>query len=142
MSVRAIDNNGDWIYGIGRSAYISGKAQVAQSIQTRLLSFLGDCFFDMGAGIDWFNELGSKDQIGLNLAISAVILNTGFVTSINEISVSLDSKRNFRLQYTVNTSFGVVSNTIITAQTVSGNALLTESGSIFITENGTVIITE
>lgn len=111
MSVRALDVNGDWIYGIGRSAFITRNAEVAQSIKTRLLCFLGDCFFDQGAGIDWLNELGSKDQIGLNLAISAVILNTQYVTGVRQLSVDLNHvTRIFTLRYTVQTTYSVFSD--------------------------------
>lgn len=110
MSVRALDANGDWIYGTGANAYLTGNAEVAQAIQTRLLSFLGDCFFDVGAGIDWFGFLGGKDQIGLNLAISAVILNTANVTGIRQLSVSLnDNTRIFSVQYQVQTTYSVLS---------------------------------
>lgn len=111
MSVRALDSNGDWVYGIGKNAYLTGNAEVAQNIQTRLLSFLGDCFFDLGAGIDWFNYLGSKNQIGLNLAISAVILNTANVTGINQLFVILnDDTRIFTVSYQVQTTFSVLSS--------------------------------
>jgi hypothetical protein len=112
MTVRALDSNGDWIFGIGKNAYLSGNAEVAQAIQTRLLSFLGDCFFDVGAGIDWFSYLGGKDQIGLNLAISAVILNTANVTGIRQLLVNLDDvTRKFTVQYQVQTTYSVLSGT-------------------------------
>ena len=111
MSVRAIDVDGDWIYGIGRSAYLVRNAEVAQSIKTRLLEFLGDCFFNLNAGIDWLTFLGGKDEIGLNLAISAVILNTTNVTGILELSVNLnDTTRVFTANYRVQTTFSVLSS--------------------------------
>ena len=111
MSIRALDTNGDWIYGIGANAYLTGNAEIAESIQTRLLSFLGDCFFDVGAGIDWFGYLGGKDQIGLNLAISAVILNTANVTGIRQLTVSLDDvTRKFQVSYQVQTTYSVLSS--------------------------------
>ncbi len=111
MSIRALDSNGDWVYGIGLSAYLTGNSEVAESIRTRLLSFLGDCFFDLGAGIDWFGFLGSKNQIGLNLAISSVILNTPNVTGIKQISVNLnDATRLFSVAYQVQTTYSVLSS--------------------------------
>jgi hypothetical protein len=91
---------------------LTGNAAVAESIQTRCLSFLGDCFFDMGAGIDLFNFIGSKNQIGLNLAISATILNTPNVTGILELDMDLnDATRVFSVSYSVQTTFSVLSGT-------------------------------
>lgn len=109
MSVRALDATGDWIFGIGTSAYVTGNAEVAQNIQTRVLSFLGDCFFDLGAGINWFGYLGNKNQIGLNLAVSAVILNTANVTGIKQLSVVLnETTRVFSVSYQVLTTYSTL----------------------------------
>jgi hypothetical protein len=57
-------------------------------------------FFDLGAGIDWFNLLGAKDQVALNLSISAVILNTLNVTGILQLSASLSANRIFTVSNT------------------------------------------
>lgn len=111
MRVRALDGAGDWTYGKGKNDYLTRNPAVAQSIQTRLFSFLGDCFFDLGAGIDWFTFLGGKDQIGLNLAVSAIILNTQDVTGIRQLSIDLQpSNRKLTIQYRVQTTFSVLSN--------------------------------
>jgi hypothetical protein len=67
--VRQIDDDGDWLFGKGQNDYVRANTSVVQNINTRLGSFLGDCFFDLGAGIDWFNLLGTKDQVALNLSI-------------------------------------------------------------------------
>lgn len=111
MIVRAIDGNGDFLFGKGKNDYLSGNAAVAQNIRTRLSSFLGDCFFDTGAGIDWFNLLGSKNQIALDLAISAVILNTENVTGILKVSSKLDATRRLTVTFKAQTVFSVVGNT-------------------------------
>ena len=105
--VRALDTQGDWTYGKGRNDYKSDIDAVAQNIQTRLASFLNDCFFSLNSGIDWFNLIGSKNQTALNLAISAMILNTDFVTGILQLSVTLNSARNFRVVYNVQTTYSV-----------------------------------
>ena len=115
MIVRAIDVNHDWEYGKGLNDYKSGNLAVAQTINTRLSSFLGDCFFDANAGIDWFNFLGgSKNQLALNLAISATILNTTNVTGILQLSIELDDvTRNLTVQYQVQTSYSVTQGSFI-----------------------------
>lgn len=113
MIVRALAGSGDWTFGKGLNDYKSGNAAVAQTIQTRLLSFLGDCFFDQGAGINWFQFLGSKNQIGLNLAVSAVILNTENVISLVQLSINLNSQRQCSISYTVQTTYSTTMTDII-----------------------------
>ncbi len=123
MRVRAIDVDHDWLFGRGANDYSRGLPAVAQNINTRLNSFLGDCFFDNGAGIDWFNFLSSKDQLALNLAVSAVILNTEGVTGIVQLSISRDVSRRVTIVYTAQIEqFTVSSGTLIslTPETPSG----------------------
>ncbi len=121
MRVRAIDINHDWLFGKGQNDYVVNNSAVAQSINTRLNSFLGDCFFDNGAGIDWLTFCGgSKNQTALNLAIGAVILNTPdengnqCVTGILQLSVSLnETTRAFTINYVVQTIFSTVRGTFV-----------------------------
>lgn len=108
MRVRALDEVNDWTFGKGANDYKVNRRAVAQNIQTRLSSFLGDCFFDQTAGIDWFNLLGSKQRLALELAISSVILNTADVTGMVELESELNpTTRNLRVRYTVQTAYSV-----------------------------------
>lgn len=141
MIVRALDNVGDWTFGSGRNNYKSGIDAVAQNVQTRLSSFLGDCFFALSAGIDWFDLLGSKDQLALNLAVSATILNTDNVTGIVSLSTNLSVNRNITLRYVVDTNVGRITNSVAVSLT-PGDRLITESGSFIVTEEGQNITTE
>ena len=112
MIVRAIDSNGDWLFGKGINDYRTDNDAITQSIGTRLRSLLGNCFFDLGAGIDWFNLLGSKNQPGLNLAISSTILNTEGVTGLLQLSSNLDFvDRSFSVTYKVQTVYSTQTNT-------------------------------
>lgn len=112
MIVRSIDTDGDWLFGKGLNDYKSANSAVAQDIQTRLYSFLGDCFFDLGAGINWFGFLGSKNELGLNLAVSAVILNTANVISLTQLSITLTTERVCTISYTVQTTYSTTSNLV------------------------------
>ena len=70
MITRALINNpdpkldNDWTFGKGRQSYLRHEAAIKQSIRTRLMSFLGDCFFDINAGIDWWRFLGGGKKGG------------------------------------------------------------------------------
>lgn len=110
MKVRALDIDHDWTFGKGQNDYLRDQKAVVQSINTRLQCFLGDCFFDQGAGIDWFTFLGGKDQLSLNLSISAVILNTEEVTAIKQLSTNLSIVRQFSVSYQVQTTFSTISS--------------------------------
>jgi len=106
--VRAIDSTGDWLFGKSLNDYVSANAAVKQNIRTRLLEFLGDCFFNIAAGIDWLNLLsGSKSEFALNLSISSVILNTTNVTGILQLSIGLTSQRKISISYQVQTTYSI-----------------------------------
>jgi hypothetical protein len=113
MRVRGLSPTNDWLFGKGRNDYLVDRRAVAQNIKTRLRSFLGDCFFDLSAGIDWFNLLGSKRQLELRLAISATILNTEGVQTLVELNFSTSvQNRIFLIQYEVDTIYGRIQGNI------------------------------
>ena len=106
MKVRKIDGANDWTFGKGLSSYAKDADCVAQNIKTRVLSWVGDCFFAAEEGIDYSNLLDKGQQNYLNLAIKNTILGTNGVVSLNEILINLDSSRNLTVQYSVDTIFG------------------------------------
>lgn len=120
MRVRALDDNHDWLFGKGINDYLFGNAAIAQNIDTRLSSFLGNCFFDIATGIDWYNLLGAKDQTALNLAISSTILNTDMVTGILQLSVGLNAARQFSVSYKVQTSLSTTQSTFVFDSSIGG----------------------
>lgn len=136
MIIRSIDATGDWLFGKGVEDYKSGLSACAQDIQTRLLEFLGDCFFNTQAGVNWFGRLGNKNQIALDLEISSVILNTTGVTGLVELSRTLDDNRHVTFTYTVTTVF--------TGSLLKGGAaigyLLSESGDFLTDESGNKLL--
>lgn len=105
MRVRALDENHDWTFGKGKNDYLIDIDAVVQDINTRLLSFLGDCFFATNQGIDWWKLLGGKDKKALTSAISSTILNTAGVNGLVELNVVLDNTRNIFIQYQVTTVY-------------------------------------
>lgn len=62
MKTRALDGNWDWKMGKGLQDYVDEALGVAYTVKMKVLSWLGDCFFDATAGIDWKNILGAKNS--------------------------------------------------------------------------------
>ena len=105
MSFRNLDGNHDWVFGSGRNDYVQEIQEIALDIQTRVLSFLGDCFFAVNEGIDWFNLLDYRYQDRLELAVQETIKNTPGVPAINDVQISLGANRKILIQYDIQTVF-------------------------------------
>jgi len=104
--VRTLSAVKDWTYGNNLSGYLSGNSAIAQQINCRLLQFLGECFWDTNAGINWFGYLGGKNPGGLQLAIATVILNSYGVLGLNSLSFTVnDETREFSINWDVTTVF-------------------------------------
>lgn len=102
---RNLDGNGDWVFGSGTSDYVTGNQEIGLNLKTRILSFLGDCFFAANEGIDWFNLLDYRYQDRLELAVQEVVKNTPGVTAINSIDFLLGANRKLTIAYNIQTVF-------------------------------------
>ena len=110
---RTLDANGDFTFGKGLNNYSRDNNAVKLDVKTRLGSWLGDCFFDTGAGVDWWNRLGSKGQrLLLEQDLRRVILQTDGVTEILEFAVTLVDRK-FSASYTVNSIYSKSFNDLV-----------------------------
>ncbi len=102
MKIRALDTNNDWTFG--KSLFKRDNNAVAQSIKTKLQSWRGDCYFDLTAGVDWSNILGSKIK---QLAIADIKRVIAQVTGVLTIDVDFDTidNRVLTVSYTVSTIY-------------------------------------
>ena len=106
--VRALNQDGDWTFGGGRSNYLQGNAAIGQMIKCRILEFTGNCFWSPQSGLDWPNLYGQKSQEVLTLNISSIILNTIGVKGLVQINVNLNRyTRSLSVSYTVNTVYSI-----------------------------------
>lgn len=106
MIFRNLDSSGDWQFGNGVSNYVSADLAIGLNIKTRLLSWVGDCFFSLNAGIDWANRMGRKNQDGLLKSdLKRIILQSFGVTGLMSFSAFLSPTRQLIAQYSVNTIF-------------------------------------
>lgn len=139
MKTRGIDANGDWLFGKGQSDFVVNEAAIAQNIQTQLQSFLGDCFFDTSLGVDWFNLMGTKNQLQLQLSVTATILGVYGVTSLaSPAIVNLDAnRRNILIEYSVNTIFTGTSGSSLVG--IANIFLTTEDGDFITDESGNAL---
>lgn len=105
MIIRNLDEDGDWQFGRGKGCYISQNQAIGLNIKTRIYSWLNDCFFDLEAGIDWINRLGSKNQRELlELDIRRIILQSAEVTGILSFDTTLIGRK-FTANYSVETIY-------------------------------------
>ena len=107
MIIRALDANHDWTFGQGKQNYLSSQKAINLNIQTRLLEFLNNAFWNMNAGADWPRLLGTpgtKQEI--ILTCRAIILQSYGVNAVNSISVSyLGSTRNISMEFNISTIY-------------------------------------
>lgn len=117
MSFRALDGEGDWTFGQGRSNYATGQAAIAFDVQTRQMMFRNDCFAALLFGIQWFLWLSSKNPAAANgilLETRQMLIGTvgGYpsfgVEAINSVNLFQDPRtREFELTYDVATIYSL-----------------------------------
>jgi len=90
MIFRKLDTSGDWTFGKGKSNFTRDEAAIEENIQTRLLSWVGNCFWDIYAGIDWINRLNKGQERRLINEIVNNLLQAYGVVSVESVSVSSD----------------------------------------------------
>lgn len=106
MIIRLIDAAGDWTFGKGNSNYASDELAVEQNLRTRLLSWLGDCFFALADGVDWRGRLDVGQQNALLEEIRSIILKTEGVVGVTRLEGIYDPRtRHFKLTYDIQTIF-------------------------------------
>lgn len=107
MIFRNLTPEHDWSFGSGIQNFATRQDAIGLNIKTRIMSWVGDCFFDQRAGIDWVNRLGSKNQRALlELDLRRIILQSEGVTSIASFDTILNGMtRKFTADYSVNTIY-------------------------------------
>lgn len=103
---RLLDENWDWEFGKGKQDYAKDLQALQLNLKSRILSWRGDAFFNLGAGIDWKNLLGYNTQKELASAIKDTAFRTEGVLKINSIEIELDSTRTANVNLSVDTVFG------------------------------------
>ncbi|MCX5794964.1 MAG: hypothetical protein NTY77_05680 [Elusimicrobia bacterium] len=115
MIFRNLDAGGDWTFGKGRSNYLREERAIEMNIRTRILSWKGNCFFDVDAGVDWRRRLDFGQLKNLPVEISILILQSFGVVDPGDVTATFDPEtRRMAMTYAgVETIFGAkLSNTL------------------------------
>mgnify|MGYP001125351219 CR=1 FL=1 len=84
MIYRRLDANGDYVFGQGRSQFISGSEAVAQAVITNLKLLLGEWWEDVNNGLPlWQSILGIPGSEANQLSIDNIIKDRILKTNLN-----------------------------------------------------------
>lgn len=120
MIQRLVDGNHDWQFGRGISDYAFNEDAIALNIKTRLLSWVGDCFFAPEEGIDWKARLDVGQQRELEAELRLLIQKSYGVVGVNNVSLEFaPSIRRLTATYEVTTIFSTIFQQTIT-QAIGG----------------------
>lgn len=86
MITRALTANLDWTYGNGQQNYLRGESALEQNIVTTVQSWVGDCYFNLAFGVDWYNRLDVGQQKNLVQEIKQVVANCSGVVGVVSIN--------------------------------------------------------
>lgn len=108
MRYRKQSPTGDYVFGNGSSFFIDNPDCVAQAVRTKLRLYTLEWFLDTREGLDLNHILGSNTQGTRDIEIQQRILATPSVRSILTYWGGKDTKRNYRVNATLDTIYGVV----------------------------------
>lgn len=107
MIIRKLDSTHDWTFGKGLANYAVNEQAIEENIQTRLLSWVGDCFFALDEGVDWKSRLDIGQMDNLKNELRTVIAQSAGVVSVNSVTVTFaGGDRLFTATYNIDTQFG------------------------------------
>jgi len=105
MIFRNLTEDHDWTFGKGKQDYVKDDDAIKVNIKTRILSWQQDCFFDLLAGIDWYERLSKKSQFNLlKNDLANIILKSYGVASLSRFNAELVGRR-FTSQYDIKTVY-------------------------------------
>lgn len=119
MIIRATTTTNDWVYGNGKNSYFINEAAIEANIRTKLLEWIGDCYFNVQGGIDWKNRLGVGQQQALIIEIKTLVLKCYGVVSILTFQANFSGTTRFdSISMTLQTIFSPSTTITVTAPIV------------------------
>jgi hypothetical protein len=114
---RALDANGDPLFGQGQANFLADINAVAQAISTRLKLLQGEWWENLNAGTPVFQSMlgvagTGKHPNAVALLLKQRILATPYVTGVSNVSTSYNgATRSFSFSCQVETQFGILTVT-------------------------------
>jgi hypothetical protein len=101
-----IVSQNDWSFGKGLNDYSRDEKAVEMNIKTRLLSWVGDCFFAPLEGVDWRSRLDIGQQADLEEELKSVLIQSFGVVGVNSLSANFSgTTRNITITYSAQTIY-------------------------------------
>lgn len=107
MIFRNLTSGNDWTFGRGIQNFTKNQDAILLNAKTRLLSWVGDCFYATAEGVDYNNLLDVGTKNLLDSDIKRVILQSEGILRIDSFESSLGDDREYTGQATITTIFGV-----------------------------------
>lgn len=106
MIIRTLTSDWDFKFGHSKADYASESLCTAYDIKMQIQSWYYDCFFNIEAGIDWKNLLGSKEsKKQIDTDIKNIINNHPYVENITFFESSIIN-RVYTMDAKIKTTFG------------------------------------
>jgi hypothetical protein len=105
MIFRSLTSDGDWRFGCGKASYARLNDAITLNIETKLRTFLSECFFAPEVGQPWFDIINFKNKDAVVLAIKGAIANLYGVIRINALEYSYETTRIFEIKYQIETLY-------------------------------------
>lgn len=105
MIFRALDSDGDWIFGSGKSSYARFNDAIILNIETSLKTFATECFFNPDVGQPWFDIINNRNKDVVVLFIKNAIAQLYGVIGINEVSYNYGLDRVLEIKYNISTQY-------------------------------------
>ena len=115
MIIRATTATGDMTFGNGLQNYFTNEAAIEANIRSKLLEWVGDCWFNIPAGIDYLNLLSTGQQANLVIAIKTLVLQCyGVVSIVTFNAVFVDAIRIGTISMTLQTIYSPSAQIVVT----------------------------
>lgn len=112
MIGRALDSNNDLILEGGSFKLVNDAEETIQHVRTRLLTYQGEWFLNLLAGVPYFQEIFTKpvNLANIESIFKTAILETDGVSKLLEFSMDYEgnSTRRLTVSFSAETEYGVI----------------------------------
>jgi hypothetical protein len=100
MKFPVLDSDDDWTV----NTIAKDQEAIKLDVKTAIKEWVGDCFFNAKAGIDWINRLDYNQKDQLDKDLRTLILSRNGVISITSLSIDVNNRK-FTAMYEITTVY-------------------------------------